>query len=95
MAAFRLDIPPHVAEIIRHLPPDLKRSVKATIRSLSSDPHVGEPLIKELKGFWKYRVKRFRVIYVIERRKRAIRIMAVGHRRKVYEDLVEQLRHPH
>ena len=92
MAVYRPDIPPHVADIIRHLPPDLKRSVKAAIRTLSADPHVGDPLIRELEGLWKYRVKRFRIVYGIERKDRAIRIMAVGHRRRIYEDLIERLR---
>jgi hypothetical protein len=29
VAIYRPDIPPHVAEIVRHLPPAVKRSVKA------------------------------------------------------------------
>jgi len=28
-AGYRPDIPPHVAEVIRHLPPDVKRGIKA------------------------------------------------------------------
>jgi hypothetical protein len=35
MTAFQPDIPPHVAEIIRHLPPDVKRSIKQALRALS------------------------------------------------------------
>ena len=50
MAVYRPDIPPHVARLIRHLPPELKRSVKQTVRSLSSNPFSGEPLLRELAG---------------------------------------------
>ena len=91
-AAFPPDIPPHVAEVIRHLPPDLKRSVKAALRALSADPETGDPLVRELEGFWKYRVRRFRIVYAIDRPRRVLRIMAVGHRRRVYEEVAELVR---
>lgn len=92
MIAFRPDIPPKVAEVIRHLPPDVKRSVKHALRSLSVDPESGEPLRRELEGLWKYRVRRFRVIYAIDQVLRMIRIVAVGHRRGIYEEVTERVR---
>lgn len=92
MAGYRPDISPHVAEVIRHLPPEVKRGVKAAIRALSNDPAAGEPLQRELKGLWKYRVKRFRVVYAIDRPHRILRIMAVGHRMAVYEEMAEFVR---
>ena len=92
MAGYRPDIPPRVAEVIRHLPPEVKRGIKAAIRALSNDPAMGEPLQRELEGLLKYRVKRYRVVYALDRRSRAIRIMAVGHRRAVYEELADLVR---
>lgn len=92
MAVYRPDIPPHVAQSIRHLPPELKRSVKEALRSLSSNPFSGEPLLRELAGLWKYKVRRFRLIYEVDRKARLIRIFALGHRQEVYEELAEQLR---
>lgn len=92
MTVFRLDIPPHVADVIRHLPPDVKRSIKAAMRGLASDPQSGAPLLGELKGFWKYRVRRFRIVYTVDRRTRLLRIHAVGHRRHVYEEMAERVR---
>lgn len=92
MAAYRPDIPPHVAEIIRHLPPDVKRSVKQALRSLSVDPSLGAPLMRELSGLWKFKVRRFRIIYELDRKARIIRIFAIGHRREVYEKLADRLR---
>ena len=91
MAVYRPDIPTHVAEIIRHLPPTLKRSVKQALRSLSSPPFSGEALLRELAGLWKYKVRRFRIVSEIDRKKRMIRIFAIGHRREVYEELAEEL----
>ena len=92
MARFRAAIPPSVADVIRHLSPELKRSVKHAIRAIGSDPHCGDPLQKELEGYWKYRVRRFRIVYSIDRANRAIRIVAVGPRRTIYEQVAEQLR---
>lgn len=91
MTPFRPDIPPHVAELIRSLDPDLKRSIKAAVRGIATDPECGVPLLRELDGLWKYRVRRFRIVYAIDRKKRVIRLMAVGHRRHVYEELTVRL----
>jgi mRNA interferase RelE/StbE len=92
MAGYRPDIPPHVADVIRKLPPEVKRGVKAAIRALSNEPGTGEPLQRELAGLWKYRVRRFRVVYAVDRQRRVLRIIAVGHRRAVYEELADLAR---
>jgi mRNA interferase RelE/StbE len=81
----RLEIPPEVAEILRHLDPELKRSVKEALRGLSQKPTAGEPLRRELEGLWKYRVRRYRVVYAIEPKRRVVRILAVGPRVEIYE----------
>jgi len=92
MGAFQLDVPPHVAEVLRHLHPEIKRPIKAALRAISEDPAIGEPLERELKGLLKYRVSRFRIAYAVDRAHRTIRVMAVGHRRRVYDDLTELIR---
>ena len=89
MSVFQLDIPPHVAERIRHLHPDIKKSLKAALRAVAEDPGRGQRLLRELKGCWKYRVRRFRVVYSVDRPRRLIRILAIGHRRKIYEEVAE------
>ena len=92
MAGYRPDIPPGVAEVIRALPPDVKRAVKAALRALAEEPEAGAPLRGELEGLMKYRVRRYRIVYQIVRASRVLRILAVGHRRAVYEALAEALR---
>jgi mRNA interferase RelE/StbE len=92
MIGYRPDIPPHVAEAIRTLPPDVKRVVKAALRALAADPAAGEPLQGKLQGLMKYRVKRYRIVYQADRARRALRIFAVGHRRAVYEELADAIR---
>ncbi|OQW58830.1 MAG: cytotoxin [Nitrospira sp. ST-bin4] len=92
MNPFRTDLPPHVAEVIRSLHPDLKRSIKSAVRAIATDPACGEPLKRELNGLRKYRVRRFRIVYAVDQKTRVIRLMAVGHRRHVYDELTERLR---
>jgi len=89
---FRPSIPPHIAAVIRTLHPDLKQSIKSAIRAIAANPECGEPLQRELNGLRKYRVRRFRIVYAIEQKRRVIRLMAVGHRRTVYEELTDRIR---
>lgn len=92
MAGYRPEIPPRVAEVIRHLPPEVKRGIKAALRALSGGSASGEPLQRELEGLLKYRVRRYRIVYALDRRRRIIRILAVGHRRAIYEELADDVR---
>ena len=87
MSAWRVEVPPHVGDVIRHLPPEVKRGVKAAVRALAVDPAIGAPLRRNLEGFWKFRVRRYRLIYAIDRSTRVVRLFAVGHRRGIYEEI--------
>jgi mRNA interferase RelE/StbE len=78
------------AETIAQLPPDIKRAVRSAIRTLVSNPGAGEPLHGELEGLWKYRVRRYRLIYQLE--DRVLNILAVGQRRNIYEEVAELMR---
>jgi mRNA interferase RelE/StbE len=78
--------------MMRGLPPEIKRALRARIRTLAENPAAGEPLRGELRGRFKCRVRTYRIVYEIDRRARLIRILAVGHRRSVYEELTEALR---
>lgn len=78
--------------MIRSLHPDLTQLIKSAIRAIPANPECGVPLKRELDGLRKYRVRRFRIVYRVEQKKRIIRLMAVGHRRTVYEELTEQFR---
>jgi mRNA interferase RelE/StbE len=94
MIDYRLEIPPEVAEVIRHLAPELKRSAKEAFRGLSRAPTAGEPLRRELEGLWKYRVRRYRLVYEIESKQRVLRILAVGPRTEIYERIAAALGPP-
>jgi mRNA interferase RelE/StbE len=88
---YRVDITPHIAAVLRTLHPDLKKVIKAAIRAIALQPDLGDPLRGELTGLRKFRVRRFRIVYQVDGRSRTVRLMAVGPRRTVYEDLAEAL----
>jgi mRNA interferase RelE/StbE len=92
MSLYRVEIPPRVAEFIRHLEPQLKQRIRAALRTLAADPARGEPLKRDLSEYRKYRVGRFRIVYARDAKGRVVRIMAVGQRRRVYEELARMVK---
>jgi mRNA-degrading endonuclease RelE of RelBE toxin-antitoxin system len=88
----KLLIPPLVAETIRHLPPSVKHGVKQALRAIAENPALGEPLQRELAAYLEYKVRRFRIVYSVDRRARAVRVLAVGARATIYEEIADQLR---
>ena len=94
MVAYRVSVPPHVATVVVHLPPAIKQDIKAALRILSTDPHAGEPLQRELQGLWKYRARSFRIVCQIAHERRLIRVMAVGHRKTIYDVVLQPHRPP-
>lgn len=53
---------------------------------LPQDPiSLGKPLKGMFKGLYRYRFGDYRIIYAVDRVKKAVRILRVGHRKEVYE----------
>jgi len=59
---------------------------------LGRDPELGQPLRGELLGLWRYRVRRFRIVYALDRSARVLRVLAVGHRERIYERVANERR---
>ncbi|MFH0948260.1 MAG: type II toxin-antitoxin system mRNA interferase toxin, RelE/StbE family [Elusimicrobiota bacterium] len=64
---------------------DILQSIKIAIelRLMNSPEQYGRPLRKTLKGYWKLRVRDYRVVYKVV--KNEIHIFAIAHRSKVYQ----------
>lgn len=87
----KLVILPAAAVVLRHLPPSLKRGIKQGIRAIAADPSCGEPLQRDLATYRKFKVRRFRIVYSLNRKARTITTVAVGPRTTIYEDFAETL----
>jgi len=77
-------VPAQVRDLIRKLPPDLKRKVRGALDDILDDPGCGKPLKRELEGYWSLNVGRNRIIYRPDGE--GIEIVALGPRRTIYED---------
>ena len=93
MVQYRIDILPPAADVLAHLPPAIKRDAKQALRILSKDPRAGEPLERELRELWKYRIRSFRIVYRIVAEQRLIQVIGVGPRGTIYDVIRTLIRH--
>ena len=83
---------PKTADVMRQLPPEPKRKVRAALAELLRDPDLGEPLERELTGMRRIRVGRLRIVYRVSAV--ALEIVAIGPRRTIYTELEREARRP-
>jgi mRNA interferase RelE/StbE len=91
IVTFDLRYHPDVKEIdLPLLNGRMKTRIKNAVETrLVIAPHrYGEPLRKTLRGYWKLRVGDFRVVCKIEE---AVLILAIIHRKKVYEAVKKRI----
>lgn len=78
---------PSAARAIRKLDPQIQRRVRAALLALVEEPERGKPLLMTLRGLRSLRTGDYRIIYRLQERLLEILVVAVGHRREVYERL--------
>jgi mRNA-degrading endonuclease RelE of RelBE toxin-antitoxin system len=78
-------IPNDVRDLIRHLPPNLKRKIRAGLSEILEKPACGKPLKRELAGYWSLRIGQHRVIYRPD--DFGAEIVAVGPRKTIYDEI--------
>ena len=72
------------AKSFHNLDPRYKNAAKKALLRLQYNPRIGEPLKQELKGLWKLRFSRYRIIYHIKDEILLVLVIAIGHRHEVY-----------
>lgn len=80
------------ARAIRRLDPGVRRRVRRALDRLVEDPERGKPLHLDLRGLRSWRTGDYRIVYRIDGHRIEILIVALGHRREVYEHLRRRLR---
>lgn len=73
------------ARSLRKLDPQILRRVRRALIELQSDAERGKPLQLTLKGLRSWRTGDFRIVYRVRRRSIEILVVALGHRRDVYD----------
>jgi len=66
------------------LPSDVKSRVVEVLREILVNPHVGVPLVGPLKGLWRVRIGKYRVIYEIDEKEKIVVFHDVDLRKRVY-----------
>jgi mRNA interferase RelE/StbE len=89
MRRYRVAISAGATAAVRDVHPDLKRAIRHALEALATNPERGDELRCELAGLRRYRVRRFRIVYEVDTSARVIRILAIGHRRNVYEEIAD------
>ena len=79
------------ARDIKKLDGASRKMLEKGLLRIGSDPFLGKPLLKELKGYHSYRVPAYRIIYKIEKFKLVILVVAVGHRKNIYDRIKRAL----
>ena len=80
------------ARSIRTLDPQVRRRVGVALRVLAETPERGKPLQLTLRGLRSWRTGDFRIVYRLVDERLEVLIIAVGHRRLVYDRLRERLK---
>jgi mRNA interferase RelE/StbE len=80
------------AKEIRKLDPQVQRRVRAAAESLAADPTRGKPLQLTFQGLRSLRTGDYRIIYRTIADRLEILVVAVGHRRDVYDRLRARLK---
>jgi mRNA interferase RelE/StbE len=61
-----------------------QKSVSKAFNRLAQNPSVGDPLKGKLKGYWRLRFSRYRIVYKIYRKQLLILIFDISHRKDIY-----------
>lgn len=86
---YRVNFDPKVLETdIPSLHKSALRIIKEAIeKRLRTHPDkYGKPLVRNLTGFRRLRVSNYRIIYKIHPKEKEVLIIAIDHRKDVYED---------
>ena len=84
--SYRIELSPAAARQIRKLDGAARRRVQAAVELLASDPR--PPSAKKLvggDGEWRVRTGDYRIVYEIHDGVLVVLVLAVGHRREVYQ----------
>jgi mRNA interferase RelE/StbE len=87
-SAWKLDFTPKALRQLRKLPPHIRGRIITKLESDvlgHGDPRaVGEAMIGNWTGFWRYRIGDYRAVCRIEDEVVTVFVIEVGHRSQVY-----------
>jgi mRNA interferase RelE/StbE len=88
--AFTVLLHPKAAKELDKTEQTVKSRITERLSELVSDPEAGGKALKP-SGFWSLRVGDYRAIYEIDRTKKRVIVLFIGHRKRVYDDFSKML----
>jgi mRNA interferase RelE/StbE len=86
---WRVEFDPEAARELRKLGHQARHLIlkylRERIATADNPRRFGHALLGDLKGLWRYRVGDYRIVADIREREILVMIVAVGHRRNVYD----------
>jgi mRNA interferase RelE/StbE len=67
------------------LPKSIKEKILEALEKTAENPYTGTKLRGKLEGLWRWRVGKYRIIYFIDEKEKAIVFVDVGLRKSIYE----------
>jgi mRNA interferase RelE/StbE len=82
---WRLIVTPQAERDLNRLPEKAAAAVLEALVAIEQEPErLGKPLTRELEGVLSARRGPYRVLYTLDRRRRRVYVVAIGHRADVY-----------
>ncbi len=82
---FQVKLTQTASQTLSNLHPEIKKQLKSILKTLYTDPYAGKLLRNELSSFRSLKMKRYRAIYHVDNPNKTVIILAIGHRRNIYE----------
>lgn len=83
--AYRVLFKAPAKQQIERLDASIRQRIFKAVMRLSASPHIGKPLRGTLVHYWSYRVGNWRVIYEIHESTITVVVVAIGHRKEIYD----------
>lgn len=75
----------HAAQLIKHLPPQIKKPLRILTDKLIEDPYLGKALHQDLRGYYSIKHNRYRIIYEIDEKHKLVIVHHLGERANIYD----------
>jgi len=69
----------------KKLPEDVRDRILRAIDEIIANPFLGVKLRGELEGHWRWRVGKYRIIYIIDQKPQLVIFLDAGPRKTIYE----------
>ncbi len=82
---YRVELTPRFDKEFSKLTKEIKARIAEKIDKLKENPHVYKKLHGKLKGLFSMRVGDYRIIFMLDERRRRVILLSVAHRKRVYK----------